>query len=80
MVVYSNAEGCEHGLLHFHALTKVALYLKVLVTIGLKIGFKRKRIFLTQRRSLVNGFGFEKMRVATLNVIFSVTNSNCLAQ
>ena len=29
---------------------------------------------------VTRGSGFEKMGVATLNKVFSVTNSNCLAQ
>jgi len=62
-------EGHGHGLLDFHAPTKTLLNLHVLVTKGLKVGFRR----------LVDGSGFEKMRVATLNMIIIVTNPNLLA-
>ena len=53
-------------MLDFHVSTKVLGFnLQVPVTEGLKTGF-------SSRRRLVNGPGFEKMRVATLNMIFSV--------
>ena len=53
--------------LDFHAPTNVVFNLQVRVTEGLHTSFKRRR------RRLVSGFGFEKMRVATLHMIFSVT-------
>ena len=42
--------------------------------------WSRTPFLITGRRKLVGGPGFEKMGVATLNMIFSVTNSKCLAQ
>ena len=73
MVACYNVEGREHGLLDFHAPTKALFNLQVSVTEGLNAGF-------VMRRRLVGEPGFEKMRVVALNMMFSVTNSNCLAQ
>ena len=59
MVTYQNVEGCDHGLLDFHAPTKSLFNLQMPVTEGLKTGFKKKR------RRLVDESGFKKMRVAS---------------
>ena len=66
-------EGCGHGPLDYHVLIKAFFDLQVSVTERLKIGFKKKR-------RLVGGPGFEKMRGVALNMIFSITDSNCHAR
>jgi hypothetical protein len=52
--------------------TKTLFNLQVPVTKGLKTGFRRRRR-RRRRRRLVDGSGFERMRVGTLTMIFSVT-------
>ena len=51
----------------FHAPTKTLFDLQVPITKRLNTGLKRRR------RRLVGGPGFERMRVATLVMIFHVT-------